>query len=142
MNSNNRSAEALDGSHWQQIYDGSADGGNSFTSKDKQYSSKSNQNLCLTPGCIHSASHMLDQMDTNVEPCDDFYSFACGKFVKDTVIPDEKVSVNAFSLISDKLQEQLRTLVEDPIVPNDPEPFKLAKKLYKACTNKSKCKQY
>lgn len=82
---------------------------------------------------------MLEQMDTTVEPCDDFYTYACGGFVENTVIPDDKVSVNTFSIISDKLQEQLRGLVTDPMEPNEPEPFKLAKKLYRACINKSKC---
>jgi predicted metalloendopeptidase len=94
-------------------------------------------NLCLTPGCIHSASNMLSMMDDQVEPCDDFYSFACGSFVKTTNIPDEKVSVNTFSMIGDKLQEQLRTLVSEPINEAEAEPFKLAKKVFKACMNKT-----
>lgn len=36
--------------------------------------------ICLTPGCVHAASKMLEQMDDSVEPCDDFYNFACGTF--------------------------------------------------------------
>lgn len=28
--------------------------------------------VCLTKGCVQAASKMLDQMDENVEPCDDF----------------------------------------------------------------------
>lgn len=124
----------------QQVFDGSETGTNNIiVDNDKVSKGKAYENLCLTPGCVHSASNMLDQMDNNVEPCDDFYSFACGNFVKETIIPDEKVSVNTFSIIGDKLQEQLRTLVTDPILENDPEPFKLAKNLYKACINKSEC---
>lgn len=93
--------------------------------------------ICLTPGCIHAASNALDQLDESVEPCDDFYSFACGNFVKNTVIPDEKVSVNTFSIIGDKLQEQLRTIISAQIDPADAKPVNLAKQLYKACMNKS-----
>lgn len=66
-----------------------------------------------------------------------FYSFACGNFVKETTIPDEKVSVNTFSIIGDKLQEQLRSLISEEINPNDSEPFNLAKRLYRACMNKT-----
>lgn len=40
----------------------------------------SDDDVCLTPGCVHAASKMLEQMDSAVEPCDDFYNFACGKF--------------------------------------------------------------
>lgn len=78
-------------------------------------------------------------MDTDVEPCDDFYKFACGKFLKSTNIPDDKTGVNTFSVISDKLQIQLRTSIEEKSEPNEPRHIKLAKDLYKACMNKSGC---
>lgn len=98
---------------------------------------KDYEGICLTPGCIHAASHALDAMDTSVEPCDDFYSYACGNFVKNTMIPDEKVSVNTFSLIGDKLQEQLRALISEEAKAGESKPFTLAKDLYKACMNKT-----
>ncbi|XP_008194096.1 neprilysin-2 isoform X2 [Tribolium castaneum] len=92
---------------------------------------------CLTPGCIHTASTVLKYMDPSVDPCDDFYQFTCGNFLKTTNIPDDKSSVTSFSLISDTLQEQLRTMIEEPIKPDEPKPFQLTKKLYKACMNKT-----
>lgn len=100
-------------------------------------SGKNTDDVCLTAGCIHAASNALDQIDDTVEPCDDFYGYACGSFVKNTMIPDEKVSVNTFSLIGDKLQEQLRALISEKADPNDSKPFNLAKNLYTACMNKS-----
>lgn len=106
---------------------------------DYTRSAKNDEDVCLTPGCVHAASKMLEQMDQAVEPCDDFYSFACGQFIEDTIIPDDKVSVNAFSVISDKLQEQLRTIITAPIEDEEIEPFKMVKKLYLACMNKSEC---
>ncbi|XP_052866851.1 neprilysin-2 isoform X1 [Anopheles cruzii] len=99
---------------------------------------KNCDNVCLTPGCIQSASKALEQMDQEVEPCDDFYNYACGKFVKETIIPDEKVSVNTFSVIGDLLQQQLRSLVSDEINDSEATPFKLAKNLYKLCMNKTR----
>lgn len=48
------------------------------------------------------------------------------------MIPDEKVSVNTFSIIGDKLQEQLRALISEEIKTDDSEPFKMVKNLYKA----------
>ncbi|XP_044018489.1 neprilysin-2-like isoform X2 [Aphidius gifuensis] len=93
--------------------------------------------VCYTTGCVHAASKVLSNMDENIEPCDDFYGFACGKFIKTTIIPDDKVSVNTFSVISDKVQEQLRISIEEPTYKDEPKPFKLAKNLYKSCMNKS-----
>jgi neprilysin len=66
------------------------------------------------------------------------YVSSCGQYLENTVIPDDKVSVNAFSVISDKLQEQLKTIITSPVEDDEIEPFKMVKKLYLACINKSK----
>ena len=73
-----------------------------------------------------------------MEPCDDFYKFACGTFLKNTVIPDDQTTVTTFSIISDKLHEKLRISIEEKSEPNEPKPFRLAKNFYNACMNKSK----
>ncbi|XP_043683237.1 neprilysin-2-like isoform X2 [Vespula pensylvanica] len=102
---------------------------------DRQPSEK--ENICFSPGCVHTASKVLENMDPDVEPCDDFYKFACGGFLKSTIIPDDKTSVNTFSVISDNLQQQLRTSIEEKSPPNEPRPFTLAKIFYKNCMNKT-----
>lgn len=83
----------------------------------------------------------MDSLDTTVEPCDDFYNFACGNFIKNTIIPDEKVTVNTFSAIGDKLQEQLRQLISEEPKPTESKPFTLAKDLFRACMNKTLIEQ-
>jgi predicted metalloendopeptidase len=80
---------------------------------------------------------LLKKIDKSVDPCEDFYSFACGKFEQDTVIPDDKSSVTTFSLISDKVTEQLRKLIEKPLSDNEAPHNRLVKNLYKSCLNKS-----
>ncbi|XP_068624947.1 neprilysin-2 [Battus philenor] len=96
---------------------------------------KSNE-ICNTPGCVHTASKLLKNMDLTIDPCDEFYDYACGSFVKSTRIPDDKTSVNTFSIITDQLQEQIRTLLDDPIKEGEARPFVLAKTLYQACMNR------
>lgn len=91
--------------------------------------------VCLTTGCVEASSSISKLMDQTINPCVDFYSFACGHFVNETIIPDEKSSVDTFSIILDKVQEQLRTLVDVPVNDSEIYPFKLVKKLYKSCMN-------
>ena len=45
--------------------------------------------VCETPACLRAASRLLDKMDRTVSPCDDFYQFACGNYLKVNVVPDD-----------------------------------------------------
>lgn len=94
-------------------------------------------NVCLTAGCVKSAAAVLAAMDAAVEPCDDFYQFACGGYIRDTVIPDDRTALNLFSEIGDKLNEQIRVLIDRPVVEADAPPFRMAKHLYSACMNRT-----
>lgn len=93
--------------------------------------------LCLTGGCITAASHILSAIDTSTKPCDDFYQFACGNFVKNTYIPDDKLTVDSFSTLADQIDIQLRTIIEDEIDPKESNVFALVKKLHKSCMNRT-----
>ncbi|XP_030375885.1 neprilysin-2 isoform X2 [Scaptodrosophila lebanonensis] len=93
--------------------------------------------VCFSKECVHTASNVLSRMKPEVEPCDDFYEFACGTYMEETNIPDDKVSVNTFSVISDKLQEQLKDIITEERPMTEPKHFRLPNSLYKACMNKT-----
>lgn len=96
---------------------------------------KSNE-VCLSSECTHTASTVLGKMKTEIKPCDDFYQFACGNYMAETEIPQDKVGVDTFSEISDTLQEQLKELIAEERPLTDPKHFRLPNQLYKACMNK------
>merc|ERR1719186_2525350 len=70
-------------------------------------------NYCLTKDCVNAASDMIRAMDETADPCTDFYQFACGNFIQETVIPEDKAVVSAFSMLEDKLNKRLKKLFEE-----------------------------
>lgn len=95
----------------------------------------SQSNLCMTKGCVKASALILDLIDDNVDPCDNFYEFACGKFLRNTLIPDDKIAVMSFIHVQDKVQDQVRLVLSEKSLPNESKPFTLAKILYAACMN-------
>lgn len=94
--------------------------------------------ICSTAECSNAAKNILGKIDETVKPCDNFYNFACGQYIKDTVVPEDKTVVDTFSAIRDALNDQMQTIITAPIEKTDIEPFKMVKKLYNACFKKGK----
>lgn len=77
---------------------------------------------------------MISRMNLSVDPCEDFYEFACGKFIRETQVPLEKTTVDIFSTINDKLMNQIRTMLSQPVDDAlDIAPIKAIKNLYAGC---------
>ena len=74
-------------------------------------------------------------MDETVDPCSDFYTFACGNFIKETVIPDHQTSYGSFSMVRDKLNMRLKRIFEAKPIENEPQAYQNVKNFYQACMN-------
>ncbi|XP_025829399.1 neprilysin-2 [Agrilus planipennis] len=98
------------------------------------------QRVCLSASCIKASAQILSQMDFAVSPCDDFYRFVCGNYMKTTTIPDDKTSVNTFTVIVDELEEQLKLALGD----TDNEEIssiQKVKRYYQSCINKQEIEE-
>ena len=56
---------------------------------------------------------VVENMDTNVRPGDDFFSYVNGKWVADTEIPADKSSYSVFSSLNDEAQERVKQIIEE-----------------------------
>ena len=78
------------------------------------------ERVCLTESCVKTAARLLRQMDRTVDPCQDFYQFACGGFIADTVLPEHKTRLGSYDLLRDELNKNLKALFESE--PEESEP--------------------
>eukprot|EP00871_Galdieria_phlegrea_P004261 jgi/Galph1/4836/GphlegSOOS_G3466.1 len=59
------------------------------------------------------ALSIAEAMDLSVNPCEDFYRYACGGWLNKTEIPPDKSSYGkSFTVLSDQIEETLRQLLE------------------------------
>ena len=47
----------------------------------------SEKEYCKSTQCVQAASSILAAMDSEAEPCTDFFQYACGKWVRQNPIP-------------------------------------------------------
>lgn len=80
-------------------------------------------------------------MDINVKPCDNFYRFACGNFLKTAVIPNDIIEIHPFLPIKNNIKNQLKAIIEKSSSIDEPKPFTLVKNFYISCMNTSAIEQ-
>lgn len=90
---------------------------------------------CKTKNCVETSAKILSKMDLTIDPCENFYEFACGNFLRETVIPDDKASITPFNIIEDELRIQLRKIVLETPKQNEILPFQNVRKLFNMCMN-------
>ena len=90
--------------------------------------------VCLSEKCIINAADLLKQMDRNVDPCQDFFKFACGGFIADTVLPDRTgffvlqllfrlltfPFLGPLDVLRDQLNKRLKKVFEAEPAPEEP----------------------
>ncbi|XP_077532116.1 M13 family metallopeptidase neprilysin 2 isoform X1 [Haemaphysalis longicornis] len=129
-------ALAVLGYHYQRAGGGFGRPGVALPSQADRLMGGEDAKLCLSPGCVQAAATLLQNMNQSVDPCVNFYEFACGGWVQRHTIPDDKSSLSQFSLIQDQLDAKLRTLVEEPIRPaSEPLFVHKMKNMYQSCLN-------
>ncbi len=84
------------------------------------------------------AGVVMTDLDTSVSPCQDFYQYACGTWMKDNPIPADQASWGSFSTLADRNREVLRGILEkasaDPRIDAD-EVTREVGTFYAACMN-------
>lgn len=89
--------------------------------------------MCQSEECVKTAARVIEAMNKSVDPCEDFYKFACGGWISKHPIPESQTSWDQLSLLREELLKDLRILLEEADREDDLRPVKLARALYRNC---------
>uniref|UniRef100_H3D7Y1 Phosphate regulating endopeptidase homolog, X-linked n=1 Tax=Tetraodon nigroviridis TaxID=99883 RepID=H3D7Y1_TETNG len=95
------------------------------------------EEFCLSPECIEAAGSILSKIDPSVNPCDDFYTFACGGWIKENPIPEDSSSYGIYPWLRQEVDIRLKELLEAPADAAELEAVGKAKVLYRSCMNET-----
>ncbi|GAA6110341.1 membrane metallo-endopeptidase-like 1 [Tachysurus ichikawai] len=109
-------------------------------SKGLEYRRNSDATMCTTPDCVTAAARLLQNMDQSVDPCQNFYQYACGGWLDRHVIPETSSLHSVFNILRDELEIVLKGVLETQNE-RDREAFMKAKVLYRSCMNESVIEQ-
>ncbi|GFO40521.1 endothelin-converting enzyme 1, partial [Plakobranchus ocellatus] len=93
------------------------------------------EGTCLSENCVNAASRLKSYMNDEVNPCNDFYEYACGKWMKTKVLEPTEDRLDTFTAIKEAYKVKMKVLLEETIGQDDPAYKTQPRTFYKACMN-------
>ncbi|CAD5215709.1 unnamed protein product [Bursaphelenchus xylophilus] len=84
---------------------------------------------------LHQISRLWNEsLDLSIDPCEDLYQFACGNWIKNNPIPEDRAYYDKYSQLSDVVNRQTRAFY-DSIDDRNSTAISKLKLFYTACMN-------
>ncbi|XP_077422477.1 endothelin converting enzyme-like 1 [Vanacampus margaritifer] len=85
---------------------------------------------------LRAARFVQANIDPTIQPCQDFYSFACGGWLRRHAIPEDKLSYGIITAIGEQNEEKLQRILLEPIQRREPDSAeRKVKEFYRSCVN-------
>ncbi|KAJ4446787.1 hypothetical protein ANN_13485 [Periplaneta americana] len=88
--------------------------------------------IALAVVSYYSAS-LLQSMDQTVDPCEDFYSYTCGRWSDEHPTPDTAVEYNWFADRTQHMLRRIRDHLQENASDSEPQPVTQARIMFKSC---------
>ncbi|XP_020296278.1 membrane metallo-endopeptidase-like 1 [Pseudomyrmex gracilis] len=98
--------------------------------------------LCATNKCKNAASEIISTFDRSVDPCDNFYKFACGGWLQSNHSYTSFAVINFLTVLIEKSENQLREILNASSKPSDTMSFIKAKRVFAQCMDKETSKAF
>ncbi|KAJ8664429.1 hypothetical protein QAD02_006091 [Eretmocerus hayati] len=93
--------------------------------------------ICETKTCLEIAKSIIANMDETMDPCVDFYQYACGNYMKDKPVPANLDRILPLRQLDLQVEEQVKQVIAK-IKKDDIQPFQKVSQYYKTCIDEGK----
>ncbi|KAF7732127.1 hypothetical protein EC973_006382 [Apophysomyces ossiformis] len=69
------------------------------------------KSICMKPRCVLTASYILQDVNPDIDPCDDFYAYTCNNWRNKHILPVSRSKISVQSLLDDAIKQQLRQIL-------------------------------
>uniref|UniRef100_A0A4Q8K7S0 U4-Hexatoxin-Hf1g_1 n=1 Tax=Hadronyche formidabilis TaxID=426499 RepID=A0A4Q8K7S0_HADFO len=99
------------------------------------------QGECTSPVCQETAQALLASMDFTVNPCQDFYRYACGGWIDSHPIPPEKGTYTAFDALIDEVADNVAGILTNATRESHTRPVRQSALFYQSCMDEEATKR-
>ena len=80
-------------------------------SEAKESEQNESNEVCTTSTCARASAMLKSAMDLSVDPCQDFYQYACGRWNSTNPIPEGRTNWDVFSRLQQDHHDNLQTIL-------------------------------
>ncbi|XP_061774816.1 endothelin-converting enzyme-like 1 [Nerophis ophidion] len=107
-----------------------------YISLEAQQDPQCRQDCQQRRALLRAARFIQANIDPTIQPCQDFYSFACGGWLRRHAIPEDKLSYGIITAIGEHNEEKLHRILMDPVRRREPDSAeRKVKEFYRSCVN-------
>uniref|UniRef100_A0A8C8F691 Endothelin converting enzyme-like 1 n=1 Tax=Oncorhynchus tshawytscha TaxID=74940 RepID=A0A8C8F691_ONCTS len=107
-----------------------------YISLDFQQEAHCRQDCQKKRSLVRAARFIQANIDPTIQPCQDFYSFACGGWLQRHGIPEDKLSYGIITAIGEHNEEKLQRLLLEPVHRHTVDSAeRKVKEFYRSCVN-------